>query len=85
MVGPGRAQNYLISSTIVSWYFQNYLFRNHNEWWNRYNYILSVAFACGAAFCGLFIIILQESGHIFPNWYLNPKKRESYCEAKTYH
>ena len=80
MTEPGRVQNYIICSTLVSWYFQNYIFRKYHDWWTRYNYILSVGFASGVSICGLFITFLQESGHEFPYWYLNPQERESSCK-----
>jgi hypothetical protein len=81
MVGPGRVQNYIIGTTVVSWFFQNYVFRLYHSWWTRYNYILSVGFASGVVFCGLLVTILQESGHNFPEWALNPTERESYCKS----
>lgn len=80
MIGPGRVQNYLICSTIVSWFFQNYIFRRYHGWWTKYNYILAVGFSSGVALCGLIVTFLQESGYDFPVWYLNPLERELYCK-----
>lgn len=80
-VGPGRIQNFIVVGFFVAWYFQNFLFRNHHEWWTKYNYILAIGLDCGVAMTGLVVTMLQQGGLEFPNWFMNPTDRESACRS----
>ena len=77
--GPGRIQNFILPGLLVAWFFQNYMFRNHHEWWSKYTYILAVGLDIGVALTGLCVTFLQQFNLEFPIWWLNPLDRESMC------
>ncbi|KAI8050581.1 oligopeptide transporter [Syncephalis plumigaleata] len=59
--------NFLMSSFIVAFIFQYFVYRRHHGWWKRYNYIFSAAMDAGTQLSTMFIT-LALSSVIFPAW-----------------
>ncbi|KAI9202616.1 OPT oligopeptide transporter protein-domain-containing protein [Polychytrium aggregatum] len=84
-VGPQNGNmNCVLVTFILSFVFQFYLFRYKNEWWRKYNFVLSAALDSGAGITAVMIGVLQllflktnangkaVGGFMMPNWLLNP-------------
>ncbi|KAI9203564.1 OPT oligopeptide transporter protein-domain-containing protein [Polychytrium aggregatum] len=92
-VGPQTGnQVIIIVPFIVAFVSQYYLFRYKNEWWKKYNFVLSVALDSGVGIGATIIGVLQllflqtdadgnpVGGFLMPNWFLNPATtNDFYC------
>lgn len=83
----GSPQNEIIVQLAINLFFQLYLFRYRNEWFNKYTYVLAAAATAGVAICVLCInfldLIKGSSGKSVtkqPVWVLNPNTTpDFYC------
>lgn len=86
---PGSLQNSYIMPLIIGFIFQKYLFTHAQDWWKKYNYVLSVALASGASVAVLLIAITTNLGYRAPYWALNPNVNEVpydyYCQGYSWH
>jgi OPT family oligopeptide transporter len=87
--GAGGFQNGIISSFIVSYIFQFYIFRYHPDWWKKYNYVLSAAISGGVSICVLVISLLRSLKVDSPVWFGNPDIANDvpidyYCTSGNY-
>ncbi|CAF1073771.1 unnamed protein product [Didymodactylos carnosus] len=62
------------AGNFPSWLFLGFVFnlfikRYASVWWGRYAYVTSSAMDCGLAFSALIIVVLQNNGMSFPNWW----------------
>lgn len=69
---PGANQSFIIPVFITGFISQYYLFRNKKEWFDKYNYVLSVALDSGMAIStlivtGLFSIVPAPVTPYSPN------------------
>ncbi|KAJ3368645.1 hypothetical protein GGF31_006207 [Allomyces arbusculus] len=70
---PGANQAFVLSSFLVSLFFQKYMFSRHQKWWSRYNYVLATSFDVGAALLAIIITFaLTDKEVTMPTWALNP-------------
>ncbi|KAI9208542.1 OPT oligopeptide transporter protein-domain-containing protein [Polychytrium aggregatum] len=97
-VGPQYGNmNGVITVLALGTFFQFYLFRYKNEWWRKYNFVLSASLDSGAAITTVLIGILQllflktdedgngVGGFLMPNWLLNPGTyQDFYCLGTDY-
>ncbi|KAI9202784.1 OPT oligopeptide transporter protein-domain-containing protein [Polychytrium aggregatum] len=97
-VGPQYGNmNAVIVTFILSFVFQFYLFRYKNEWWRKYNFVLSAALDSGVAITAVIIGVLQllflqtdadgnpVGGFLMPTWFLNPNgPADFYCFDMDY-
>jgi OPT family oligopeptide transporter len=65
---PAQAGMYT-SWFIVAFIFQFYIYRYHNEWWSRFNYILSAGMDSGVAIAGLIIFFAFQYSNIDVDWW----------------
>jgi len=56
---------------IVACIFQFYLFRYRNQWWSKFNYVLSAAMDSGIAVCGLVLFFAFQSRGVAIEWWGN--------------
>ncbi|KAL7751906.1 OPT superfamily [Sorochytrium milnesiophthora] len=81
IAGPGGNNGGSLSQIISSLIFQFFLYRYRTKWWQRYNYVLSVAFDVGTALVGI-IVALALANATMPPWALNPASGPpDYCGA----
>jgi OPT family small oligopeptide transporter len=59
--------NFFLSSFIMAFIFQYFIYRRHHGWWKRYNYIFSAAMDAGTQLATMFITI-AFSTLVFPAW-----------------
>ncbi|KAI9204444.1 OPT oligopeptide transporter protein-domain-containing protein [Polychytrium aggregatum] len=97
-IGPQTGvQVLIIVPFIVAFVSQYYLFRYKNEWWKKYNFVLSVGLDSGVGIGGAIIGILQVlftvtdadgnpvGGFLMPSWLLNPAAaNDFYCFGVDY-
>ncbi|KAI9173098.1 OPT super [Blastocladiella emersonii ATCC 22665] len=70
---PGSNQSFVLSSFLVSTFFQFYMYRWHSGWWRRNNYVLATAFDVGAALVAIIItFVIADNGITAPVWLLSP-------------
>ncbi|CAI2166429.1 11728_t:CDS:10 [Funneliformis geosporum] len=70
---PENYTNFIISGIFVSFMSQFYAYRYNRRWWEKYNYVLSAAFASAAQIVTM-IIFFFLNGVImkpFPEWWGN--------------
>ncbi|KAL7749146.1 OPT superfamily [Sorochytrium milnesiophthora] len=80
---PGGNNGNVLSSILVSLLFQFFMYRYRTKWWQRYNYILSVAFDVATALVTV-IVALALANYPMPVWVLNPDQNvhnTDYCDA----
>ncbi|KAI9202412.1 OPT oligopeptide transporter protein-domain-containing protein [Polychytrium aggregatum] len=82
----------IIVPFILAFIFQHYLFRYKNEWWKKYNFVLSAALDSGVGIGAIVIGILQllftktdedgnaVGGFLMPNWLLRPDPLATYTD-----
>ncbi|KNE58040.1 OPT family small oligopeptide transporter [Allomyces macrogynus ATCC 38327] len=71
---PGSNQGYVLTSFLISLFFQKYMFTKHQAWWKRYNYVLATSFDVGAALLAIIITFgINDQGVTMPAWALNPQ------------
>ncbi|KAL7747402.1 OPT superfamily [Sorochytrium milnesiophthora] len=83
---PGGNNGGPVSMIITSFIFQFFMYRYRTKWWQRYNYVLSVAFDVAAALVTV-IVALALANTTMPVWVLNPDSNlhnTDYCDAVTY-
>ncbi|KNE61034.1 OPT family small oligopeptide transporter [Allomyces macrogynus ATCC 38327] len=68
---PGAYQSAVLTSFLVSTFFQFFMYRYHRGWWTRYNYVLATALDVGVAIAVLLVNAALTSVEL-PNWLLNP-------------
>ncbi len=58
--GPyaGATASFILPAAILGFVTQFYLFRRQRDWFEKYNYVLSIALDCGAAFCTLAVTLV---------------------------
>ncbi|KAL7747937.1 OPT superfamily [Sorochytrium milnesiophthora] len=78
VAGAGGYQSGVIMSILSSLFFQFYMYRRHTKWWQRYNYVLSVALDTGTALMGIVTGYALQSATM-PNWALNPADSSDFC------
>ncbi|KAL7748160.1 OPT superfamily [Sorochytrium milnesiophthora] len=82
---PGGNNGGPVSMIITSFIFQFFMYRYRTKWWQRYNYVLSVAFDVAAALVTV-IVALALANTTMPVWALNPDSNvhnTDYCDAVT--
>lgn len=70
----GNPQIFIVTPVIAGWFFQYYLYNHKREFWNKYAWIIAIAFdsaAPVAAFGGKLLAVYKVN---FPVWALNPDK-----------
>ncbi|KAJ3358307.1 hypothetical protein GGF32_000541 [Allomyces javanicus] len=71
---PGSNQGYVLTSFLISLFFQKFMFTKHQAWWKRYNYVLATSFDVGAALLAIVITFgINDQGVTMPAWALNPQ------------
>jgi hypothetical protein len=78
---PGRIQSGIVYQFITAFVFQYYIFRNHNQWFNKYLYIMAAALSFGAGMCLVCIIAvlsLRPSAAL-PHSIFRPGTFDWYC------
>ncbi|KAI9204885.1 OPT oligopeptide transporter protein-domain-containing protein [Polychytrium aggregatum] len=97
-IGPQSGNQVLVVVPfIVAFVSQYYLFRYKNEWWKKYNFVLSVALdsgvGIGATLLGVLQLLFLQTdedgnpigGFLMPNWLLNPAANlDFYCFGTDY-
>jgi len=80
---PTSPANFIVTTFLVSFIFQFYLYRYQHSWWRKYNYVLSAALDSGTQVCGMLIYMLfTQSGITMPIWALNPVHSDG-CDIKA--
>ncbi|KAL7747491.1 OPT superfamily [Sorochytrium milnesiophthora] len=80
---PGGNNGGALSQIISSLIFQFFLYRYRTKWWQRYNYVLSVAFDVATALVTIFVALALANTPM-PIWVLNPDSNvhnTDYCDA----
>ncbi|RKP23547.1 OPT oligopeptide transporter protein-domain-containing protein [Syncephalis pseudoplumigaleata] len=54
---------------ILAFVFQFYIYRYRNDWWSRFNYILSAGMDSGVALAGLLIFFIFQYSEITVDWW----------------
>ncbi|KAL7747797.1 OPT superfamily [Sorochytrium milnesiophthora] len=82
---PGSNNGGPLSQIITSLIFQYFLYRYRTKWWQRYNYVLSVAFDVATALVTI-LVALALANTTMPVWGLAPDPsvhNTDYCDAVT--
>ncbi|KAI9197234.1 OPT oligopeptide transporter protein-domain-containing protein [Polychytrium aggregatum] len=87
----------LVTPLIVAFVSQYWVFRYRNEWWKKYNFVLSVALdsgvGIGATILGILQLLFTQTdedgnqigGFLMPYWALNPNgPPDYYCFGQDY-
>ncbi|RKP27323.1 OPT oligopeptide transporter protein-domain-containing protein [Syncephalis pseudoplumigaleata] len=69
-VVPLAPPTFIMSSFIIAFVFQYFIYRRHHGWWKRNTYILSAALDAGTQVSTLFIVF-GLSTVAFPGWFGN--------------
>jgi OPT family oligopeptide transporter len=55
----------------IAWFFQIYVRKHYIDWWKKYNYILSTAFACGIAIAAIVMFFVLQWPGVQITWWGN--------------
>nr|KAJ3422003.1 hypothetical protein HK105_001565 [Polyrhizophydium stewartii] len=83
-ISPGYFNSFIITTLVIGFMSQYYMFRFHRAWWAKYNYVLSIALDLGAGLSTLAANGLQVrfNKSVGP---LNPSTRvDYYCFNKPF-
>jgi hypothetical protein len=86
-MAPGFFQSTTLPWFAVAYVTQSYLFRHHHGWWERYNYVLSVAIDSGVGFALLIVSALQVWQWNMPRYWGNPSAAaglDYYCFGRPH-
>ncbi|KAL7750897.1 OPT superfamily [Sorochytrium milnesiophthora] len=80
--GAGSSQAGPLPSIITSFIFQYLVYRYRTKWWQRYNYVMSVAFDVAIVIVNL-INVYALADYSPPHWALNPTGASDLCPNVT--
>ncbi|KAI9229114.1 MAG: OPT oligopeptide transporter protein-domain-containing protein [Piptocephalis tieghemiana] len=80
MLVPQYPTNFLITSLLVGWFFQSYLYRHRHGWWRKYNYVLSAALDSGTQI-GAMLLFAALTTVEFPTWWGNSQPSSERCDV----
>ncbi len=63
--GSYYPQNYIWTPLLAGFIFNYYIFRNHQDWWQKYNYVFAAAASAGFGIC-MFVYEGGKFGELFP-------------------
>jgi hypothetical protein len=86
-LSPGSNNSFLLPTLLVGFIFQYLHLRYRREWFDKYNYVLSIALDSGMAIATLLItFLLMWKDQISPSGWLSPAGQapDYYCHEANF-
>ncbi|KAJ3310399.1 hypothetical protein HDV04_005057 [Boothiomyces sp. JEL0838] len=78
-------QAFIVVPFLLNFIFNKLIFKYKNEWWTKYNFIMSIALDSGTAFAILVITLIQFAiTDPLPNNFFNPATADYYCLERNF-